>query len=58
MMVPWRRDSHDAGSKFLLLQQATEVDANSLIGNSLQAQPGKLAQNFGFVQSLESPRTS
>lgn len=51
-MVPWRSNSHDADSKLVFFQQATEVDANSFIGGSLQAQLGKLAQNLGFVQSL------
>ena len=59
-MVPWRSDrprspraiddSEDAGRQLVFLQQAAEVENGGFVGDALQVQPGKLAQDRGFVQ--------
>ncbi|CRH89330.1 Uncharacterised protein [Chlamydia trachomatis] len=43
-------DSEDAGRQLVFLQQAAEVENGGFVGDALQVQPGKLAQDRGFVQ--------
>ncbi|MNE41940.1 hypothetical protein D3C80_1360420 [compost metagenome] len=38
--------------QLVLLQQATEIEDGGFVGDTLQAQPGKLAQDRGLVQRL------
>src|SRR3546814_17654055 len=46
-------DSEDASRQLVFLQQAAAVENSGFVGDALQVQPGKLAQDRGFVQSLQ-----